>query len=431
MFKKLASRWTPCNRESSSLEQPDMIVASMIPYGHRVLELGAVGGNLLTKLHPSCIHVPYDRARVLQQSTLSDFSHDLLSAFPYRFDTVVLSDVSEYIFDPEYFFRQIHTYGDRVIVTYSFAAEQPDYQQRFKNGWVNHLSRGQFEILLSRAGWRFTFVTYCGQKGVYLLSPAETSLNTPSIINIHRLDPSNIGDFYSNPSNYFSLGDIRTDIRQYTPTRIHSNIVVGGGGLLNKSFYPELRTLTTRRSLIYWGVGENNLTDVKERYHPFAPVHVPSDIRESAKLIGLRDYASGFPWAPCPSCMHPLMDMRPIKTSEIGFFMHKRVILNSEKYPVMSNENMNLFKVLNFLGSCETVVTNSYHGVYWATLLGCKVVCVPFGSKFYHFRHPPAFARPDEWKNSVSIARSYPESLQECRTATMEFQILCMNALDS
>jgi hypothetical protein len=429
LINRLASRWSQTAREPVSWEPRNMIVASLVPPGHRVLDLGAGNRNLQPKLHPSCGYVPRDRVEVLPGTTLCDFNQDVFPVFPDRFDTVVLSGVSEYIIDPEHLFRQLHAYGDRVIVTYAFAAEQPDYKKRYGNDWVNHLTRAQFEALLSRAGWHHTFVTYWKQQGIYLLRRSDAFAATPSIINIHRLDPSNIGDFFCNPSQYFPLGDIRTDLRQFTPSKLHSNVIVGGGGLLHESFYTELKALRTKRALIYWGVGENNLIDVKERYHAFAPVHVPEDLRRNATLIGLRDHSSGFPWAPCPSCMHPLMDMRPEKTQEIGFFMHKRVDLNPGKLPVMSNDNMNMFQVLHFMGSCETVVTNSYHGVYWATLLGCKVVCVPFGSKFYHFKHPPAFARPEKWEEAIASARAYPEALEECRLATVDFHALCMNAL--
>ena len=99
-------------------------------------------------------------------------------------------------------------------------------------------------------------------------------------------------------------------------------------------------------------------------------------------------------------------------------------------------------KVLDFLGSGETVLTSSYHGVYWATLLGRKVLAFPFSSKFYTLKHKPNmypvelwlrkkksfierlnfryknkfyFPSTNSWQSLLKDSQSYPESLEECR----------------
>ena len=45
--------------------------------------------------------------------------------------------------------------------------------------------------------------------------------------------------------------------------------------------------------------------------------------------------------------------------------------------------NLDENKTIEFIGSGDVVVTNSYHGAYWATLLGKVVVAFPWASKFY------------------------------------------------
>lgn len=40
----------------------------------------------------------------------------------------------------------------------------------------------------------------------------------------------------------------------------------------------------------------------------------------------------------------------------------------------LTNSAMNLETAVSFLGSSEVVLTTSYHGLYWATLLGRKVI---------------------------------------------------------
>jgi len=44
---------------------------------------------------------------------------------------------------------------------------------------------------------------------------------------------------------------------------------------------------------------------------------------------------------------------------------------------------MNLDEVIAYIASGATVVTSSYHSMYWGFLLGRNFVSVPFGSKFF------------------------------------------------
>ncbi len=90
--------------------------------------------------------------------------------------------------------------------------------------------------------------------------------------------------------------------------------------------------------------------------------------------------------------------------------------------PFMKNDRP-MAEIVAFLGSAEVIVTDSYHGVYWGTLLGRKVVAVPYSSKFYGFRHPPAYSRNRglDWRAEALGVRVYPDALAECRSATREF----------
>jgi len=63
--------------------------------------------------------------------------------------------------------------------------------------------------------------------------------------------------------------------------------------------------------------------------------------------------------------------------------------------PHMTNLAGDMEEVIAFLASGEVVVTSSYHGAYWARLLGRKVALLPRGSKFWHL--PPAPPRDRPW----------------------------------
>lgn len=82
-----------------------------------------------------------------------------------------------------------------------------------------------------------------------------------------------------------------------------------------------------------------------------------------------------------------------------------------------------LDKILDFLSRGDVVVTNSYHGTYWATLLGKRVVAVPHSSKFLAFKHPPVMVETlDEWRNALRGATAYPTALSESREANRDFR---------
>jgi len=96
--------------------------------------------------------------------------------------------------------------------------------------------------------------------------------------------------------------------------------------------------------------------------------------------------------------------------------------LDIEGFEKMSAHGKDLSDVVPFLGSSEVVLTNTYHGVYWATLLGKKVIIVnPFSSKFYGMKHEHPTASEDDWKSKLEQTNSYPNALEESRDANVTF----------
>ncbi len=79
--------------------------------------------------------------------------------------------------------------------------------------------------------------------------------------------------------------------------------------------------------------------------------------------------------------------------------------------------------VIQFLASAEIVVTNTYHGAYWATLLNRKVIVIaPFSNKFMGFKYEPVIVRGlKDVKDAVHDARRYPEALSDSRELNVAF----------
>jgi hypothetical protein len=250
----------------------------------------------------------------------------------------------------------------------------------------------------------------------------------PETVNIFRIDPTNVGDFYSSPIHYFDwLSSVRafdietTDYDRYAEQLKAANVILGGGGILQFQQMDSLYNAAPQ-SLIAWGAGHNQ-KDTEQL--------IPDSRLKKFSLAGIRDYGTGYEWVPCASCLHPVFDDQPSKPeNEVVVYEHKDRPLNIEGLPKMTNREMQLDKVVAFLGSAATVVTNSYHGVYWATLLKRKVVVAGvWSNKFQAFKHPPAFAEIDDWRDHIKDARVYEEALDECREANLRFSGLVRNII--
>lgn len=303
-----------------------------------------------------------------------------------------------------------------------------------------------------------------------------------SIVEFHRIDQNNPGDFFSNPSRYFFPNEQTTKIDIDNVKKSIWNqkdtIIVGGGGLIgNDNFERLMARITTHpdeqiltdiletklknvssenkdkmqrykatvqkytvamlsqldKSIgprILWGAGHNSRDTNEDSY----TVNYPAYLNQF-HLVGVRDWDTDYRWVPCASCMHPAFDKEYEIKNEIVWFEHKKKMIDGKwidtiPAPRMVNVGQNMEQVIEFLGSGETVVTNSYHGVYWATLLNRKVVCIPWGSKFGMFKHPPTMATQSNWQDKVGLAVSYKSALNECRNANQEFYNDVLNLIE-
>jgi hypothetical protein len=293
-------------------------------------------------------------------------------------------------------------------------------------------------------------------------------------VEIFRTDPNNVGDMFSNPLRYFAKGaKVHTvDITQALTTDYPDDVpvVVGGGGLIENEMFGHIVPIIAegvdsvgldnmwenrwicrngKNEKIYnkfndefqrlfneahksikrnkgpkilWGAGHNQ----REVNKKDGELVWPRWMKEF-DLVGVRDYLQGFNWVPCASCMHPAFDKKYEVTNKIVWFEHKKQLIKGAEFgsvpiPRIVNSGQNLEQTISILGSAEIVVTNSYHGVYWATLLGKKVICVdPWTSKFFYFRHMPVIARSRDWEDKLDKAVAYPNALNECREANINF----------
>lgn len=197
-------------------------------------------------------------------------------------------------------------------------------------------------------------------------------------LNIHFKNTKNIGDKMSSPLLYFNLdnfieADYNEDLTVYTNK---VNVLIFGGGILRNDFNEIINIIKPNKTII-WGAGMSNSNLQKFDY---------SNIDFSnVTLIGLRDKNTGYDFVPCSSCMSPLFDEKYEIKNKTIYYQNSNKGKILDKNPILSNTVKTMREAIEFLASGETIVTSSYHGMYWGLLLGRKVEVLPFGAKFFGF----------------------------------------------
>lgn len=255
------------------------------------------------------------------------------------------------------------------------------------------------------------------------------------IINAHRSNVENIGDLLSSPLRYFDFPqkqitlDIRDEIKkivmlgkigEFSPVKM--NLIIGGGGLLdNEYFEKSIYKLNNMKfnSIIYWGVGHNRHDDdnVDRLYGS------TKEFLDKASLYGVRDNKPDYDFLPCVSCMHTELDKKHAVTNDIVIFEHEHIPLkiDDNTIPKMQNNNNDFPGVIKFLASANYVVTNSYHGMYWSMLMGKKVVCIPFSSKFELFPFDIPMGKETELDSLLQQTVAHDDALEQCRALNKRF----------
>lgn len=250
---------------------------------------------------------------------------------------------------------------------------------------------------------------------------------------IFRADNTNVGDWWSPPWKYFPFKPgIVSDILD-TTNNITSDdtLIIGGGGLGNEFFRPHLkRILDTRPNVsILWGTGVDAVSQPGQLLTSDS-IDLYGDYFDQFDEHGIRVFAQSqrFRYVPCASCMNNLLYKyrEKIPANSVGIYNHKRVPLmdsnNSFGFPVCDNSGNNFEEKLNFLSSFEYIVTNTYHGVYWATLLKRKVVCIPFKSGLYSFKYPPVYCNEKTLTDDhFERAKIYESALQDSRKLNLDY----------
>jgi len=247
------------------------------------------------------------------------------------------------------------------------------------------------------------------------------------IYELHRKTKNNIGDYLCNPSRYFEFTNLESgEIRRNNFDITDSALIIGGGGLIHKSFNKNIIASIEKKPKVtaLWGVG-HNFTErhvSKAQEYPWYPKWL-----ENCNLIGIRDYVKDRLdyYLPCVTCMHSAFDKTYNIQHDYVYYTHAyKSNLQPEqvKYPFMQNNESDMNKVIKFLGSADTVITDSYHGAYWAQLLGKKVIVKSWSVKFDYLKHPVKYITSMKTPDlPTDIQPPSDEYLEECRELNINF----------
>lgn len=242
-----------------------------------------------------------------------------------------------------------------------------------------------------------------------------------NILAAHLRDTDNLGDLVSTPADYFSFpADVqKIDLRR---ARLNRNpVVIFGGGAIAGRLHD--RMVQPQTLLIPWGIGFTRRGETR-----------PDAVSNKFKLYGCRDVGiKNTMHVPCASAMSTLFDKVYDAKHEAVLYVNNRpkknpsakpsyvTFPNVKGLPTMHN-GVTFAEAIEFLGSGNTIITNSYHGAYWGTLLGRKVVIVnPYSSKFFNFEFQPYYCADEDWKAGMKRAQSFPHALLRSRARNHQF----------
>ena len=244
---------------------------------------------------------------------------------------------------------------------------------------------------------------------------------------INRVDETNCGDSVVCPLlyyfDYFKQYNLkRHDIRFIDFDSICSTdvVIIGGGGMFDYAEWTNRainKVLDTKAAVIGWSPGLNTHTE----YHGVFETKIDF---ERFTLLTLRDWENtyGIDYLPDVTCKLPQLRNKYEIKRKYGIARHKDYPIPGMDYDTITNDE-SIDDILRFIGESEVVVSNSFHMIYWATLLGRKCVCAnPFSSRFVSYRYKPGYYNQDidDFAECVKKASVY-DILDECITANDAF----------
>lgn len=232
----------------------------------------------------------------------------------------------------------------------------------------------------------------------------------------HLRSTPNIGDRVATPARWLDFG-AEVTVQDFGAELPRCDVaVLGGGQVYGAALNAVLYHSAAARHRVVWGIGMRGVARDTARHDIFAA---------AVDLLGCRDVGiAGTLHVPCASCMAPRLAAPQPPRHEVVIYAHATKSAGLQRpagVPFATNHQGSFAQAIDFIASGATVVTNSYHGTYWAMLMGRRVLCLPYGNKFAGFSQPPEMTDPADWRAGLPRARIASGYLEECRALTCAF----------
>ena len=245
----------------------------------------------------------------------------------------------------------------------------------------------------------------------------------PRVHFVHIYEAKNTGEMLCGPYEYFGrlfCADYELfchDIRTLNLNKIRQSdwVILGGGGLfeVREDFQNTINAILKRTyKVVSWACGHN--------------MHFGRDIKTKIRYksffyLTVRDFGlEGEEYLPCVSCMSPLLDLKKPIARHFGIIEHLDYKIDEFSYDKISNAHAPL-SIFDFISSSEVIITNSYHVVYWSTLMRKKVILYkPFSTKFNHLEFAPRLYSGDIAQDEANC-KVYENALEDCRKRNIDF----------
>ncbi len=216
----------------------------------------------------------------------------------------------------------------------------------------------------------------------------------------------------------------------------HDIVISAGGFCCNYRTRPGEfviyeRLLARGNRLYFWGPGFNeHAANVHQPDYgaPYSMAYNPLFGHPNVVMAGFRDYGNPYEYVPCASCLDPMFDGPFAPEHDVVILEHEILQLDfpgNERLP-KKKQSVDLYspaEIAAFLGGARTVVTNTYHGAYWALLLNRAVVIYkPWSSKFHTLKHTPSLANEANIHEAIANAQPRtPDYLADSRAINEDF----------
>jgi len=191
-------------------------------------------------------------------------------------------------------------------------------------------------------------------------------------------------------------------------------IVIGGGGLIttkNNFLQNTLEYLVENNKVILWGIGSNT----------FEPIAWDILNHHNIVLAGIRDISLDIPgveYLPCVSCKHNLFDYSVVDSSEIGIIEHIKIPVVINDIPRITN-GLDITQIVDFISSKESIISTTFHGVYWSQLLNKKVAIFSdtgkINSKLINIKHRVSICNSNNYLEVLKYSSRCIGLLEESR----------------